>query len=130
MTRIASCSCGQLTAACEGEPVRRSICHCLDCQRRTGSAFGVQARWPREAVTIGGRATQYTRISDDGNKVTSWFCPNCGSTVYYGLEGLQDFISVAVGAFADPHFPAPVVCVYEERKHNWVAAPAAAEHMR
>ena len=43
-TRDASCSCGQLHLTCEGEPVRISVCHCLACQQRTGSAFGVQAR--------------------------------------------------------------------------------------
>ena len=56
-TREAQCSCGQLRLTCEGEPVRISICHCLDCQRRTGSVFGTQARFPRGQVTrIEGRA--------------------------------------------------------------------------
>jgi hypothetical protein len=41
MPRIASCTCGQLNAQCMGEPVRISVCHCFDWQRRTGSAFGV-----------------------------------------------------------------------------------------
>jgi hypothetical protein len=50
--RLASCSCGQLTAEVSGEPVRVSICHCLACQRRTGSVFGEQARFPRVDVTI------------------------------------------------------------------------------
>ncbi len=54
-SRIASCSCGQLRATCQGEPVRISICHCLECQKRTGSVFAVQARYPRESVTIVGR---------------------------------------------------------------------------
>lgn len=34
-TRQASCSCGQLRLTCAGEPVRISVCHCLECQRRT-----------------------------------------------------------------------------------------------
>ena len=57
-TRQASCSCGQLSVTCEGEPVRISICHCNACQKRTGSVFGTQARFPREQVTIEGRSTQ------------------------------------------------------------------------
>ena len=45
-TRTATCSCGQLRLACEGEPVRISICHCLECQKRTGSIFGaMDAAW-------------------------------------------------------------------------------------
>jgi len=73
MTRIATCSCGQLSVTCEGEPVRISMCHCLECQKRTGSTFGAQARWPREKVTISGSSTQYVRVGDSGNKVTFIF---------------------------------------------------------
>jgi hypothetical protein len=40
MTRTASCSCGQLQIICEGEPIRRAVCHCLASQRRTGSLRG------------------------------------------------------------------------------------------
>ena len=59
MERVASCRCGQLTATCRGEPVRVSVCHCLNCQKRSGSAFAAQARWPDDQVTITG-ATQMT----------------------------------------------------------------------
>jgi hypothetical protein len=41
--RYAACGCEQLQLTAEGDPVRISVCHCLACQRRTGSAFGVQA---------------------------------------------------------------------------------------
>jgi len=44
--RLASCSCGQLMARASGDPVRNPICHCLTCQRRTGSPFAQQARFP------------------------------------------------------------------------------------
>jgi hypothetical protein len=54
--RIATCSCEQLKVTCTGEPVRISMCHCLACQRRTGSVFGVQARFPSDNVQIEGRA--------------------------------------------------------------------------
>ena len=64
-TRRASCSCGQLSVICEGEPVRVSICHCLACQQRTGSVFGVQARFRREKVAIEGRASEFVRIGDE-----------------------------------------------------------------
>lgn len=127
--RLASCSCGQLTAQVVGEPVRISICHCLACQRRTGSVFGEQARFPREAVSVAGVSTEYVRTGDEGSQVRFHFCPSCGSTVYYELEGLENFLAIPVGAFADPGFPAPRVSVYEERKHAWVLPPADAERI-
>jgi hypothetical protein len=128
-TRRAACSCGQLNLATEGEPVRISMCHCLACQRRTGSAFGVQARFPRDKVSIAGRSTQYVRTADSGNQVTFHFCPDCGSTVYYRLDQAPDMIAVPVGAFADPAFPAPKVSIYEARRHAWAGAPADVEHL-
>ena len=127
--RLASCSCGQLTARVNGEPLRVSICHCLSCQRRTGSVFGGQARFSRESVTISGVSTEYVRVGDEGSKIKFHFCPVCGSTVYYEPEGLEAFVAVPVGAFADPGFPTPSVSVYEERMHQWVVPPPAAEHI-
>jgi hypothetical protein len=127
--RIASCSCGQLTAEVRGDPVRISICHCLACQRRTGSAFGEQARFPRANVTATGVSTEYVRAGDEGPGARFHFCPVCGATVYYELLGQDAFIGIPVGAFADPGFPAPSVSVYEERMHKWVIPPAGAERM-
>jgi hypothetical protein len=112
-----------------GEPVRISICHCLACQRRTGSVFGEQARFPREGVSISGVSSEYVRVGDEGSRARFHFCPNCGSTVYYEPGGLEAFLTIPVGAFADPDFPAPRVSVYESRKHHWVVAPPEAEHI-
>jgi hypothetical protein len=128
-TRRAACSCGQLHVTTEAEPIRISMCHCLACQRRTGSTYGVQARFPREKVTIEGRSTEYLRIGDEGGRATFHFCPECGATVYYYIDDLPDVIAIPVGAFADPAFPAPRVSVYEARKHAWVGIPADAEHI-
>jgi hypothetical protein len=123
-TRTAACSCGQLRLACEGEPVRISICHCLECQKRTGSVFAVQVRFPREAVAIEGRAARWSRTGDDddGGTADFGFCPTCGSTVFWEPREHPDLIYVAVGAFADPAFPPPLVSVYEERAHPWALA--------
>ena len=80
-TRFAACVCGQLTASCSGDPAQVSLCHCLACQRRTGSIYGIAAFFPRESVVVVGDAKAYTRSSDSGYPVTFHFCPHCGSTV-------------------------------------------------
>ena len=127
--RIASCSCGQLTATTSDDPVRVGVCHCLACQRRTGSVFGAQARFRNENVEFSGQSNQYVRVGDEGSKTTFNFCPNCGATVYYVSEGREGFTAIPVGAFAEPDFPAPTISVYEERKHSWVSLPANIEHL-
>jgi hypothetical protein len=129
-TRIASCSCGQLTLTARGEPVRISICHCLACQRRTGSVFGAQSRFPLDAVEITGQSRIYVRIGDEGNEITHHFCPDCGSTLHYAVAGFDDGrIAIPVGAFADPGFPPPTISVYEDRRHAWLGLPADIEHL-
>ena len=125
----ASCSCGQLSARISGDPIRVSVCHCLACQRRTGSVFGAQARFRAELVTISGVSTQYVRVGDEGGRAVFNFCPTCGATVYYTIEGAADHIAIPVGAFADPAFAAPTFSVYEERMHSWVQMPNDIEHM-
>jgi hypothetical protein len=124
ITRRAACSCGQLDLTCEGEPVRISVCHCLECQRRTGGVFGDQAWFHHNQIThIAGTSTRFVRLSDSGRAVAFEFCPICGSTVYWKAEGFPDLIAVAVGAFADPAFPAPTYSVWERRRHHWVEIP-------
>jgi len=119
-TRTATCRCGQLSATCAGDPQRISVCHCLNCQKRSGSSFAAQARWPDEAVTWAGEFRTWTAPGEPGKQATFRFCPTCGSTVGFQAEGLPGLTAIAVGAFADPAFPPPVYSVYEERKHGWV----------
>lgn len=113
---------------CAGDPVRVSLCHCLACQQRTGSVFGAQARFRRDQVTaMEGRASTYIRVGDSGRAITFHFCPICGSTVYWELPGMPEFLVVAVGSFADPDFLAPSVSIYEARQHAWTRHLASVE---
>ena len=119
-TRTASCRCGQLAVTVSGDPVRVSVCHCLACQKRTGSAFSAQARWPAECVTIEGRSSSWTRTADSGQTTTYHFCPECGSTVHYTGGNFPDVIAIPMGAFDDPYIASPDYSVWERRKHEWV----------
>lgn len=123
-TRTAACRCGQLQAECTGNPVRISICHCLNCQKRSGSAFAAQARWPEAQVSLRGAFKTWSARGDSGRCATFRFCPDCGSTVAFSLDSMPGMIAVATGAFADPTFPAPEISNYESRKHPWLAIVA------
>src|SRR5258707_11015386 len=119
--RHAACNCGQLRLTCEGEPVRISTCHCLECQRRTGAVLSNQAWFERRQVTsITGNSTQFKRSADSGKSIIFQFCPICGSTVYLEAEGFPGLLAVAVGSFADSDFPAPKHSVLEKKRHRLV----------
>lgn len=119
-TRTATCRCGQFTATVTGEPVRISVCHCLNCQKRSGSAFAAQARWPDDRVALAGDYREWSTTGESGGTGTFRFCPTCGSTVAYRVDVMPGLTAIAIGAFADPAFPAPSFSMYENRKHRWV----------
>jgi hypothetical protein len=144
-TRTASCNCGQLRVTCTGpDPDRVVMCNCYLCQKQTGSPFSLQARFPNEQVKIEGKSTAWkfpidgaepvnyrTCAGTDGitnsaaDVVTSHFCPDCGSTVYYFRKSDPARTGVKVGAFADPTFPPPMGSGFEEYAHPWVKNIAA-----
>jgi hypothetical protein len=121
MTRIAHCCCGSLRAEAAVEPVFVAACHCMECQRRTGSPFSVSTYFPKEQVRAEGPSKVYERGSDSGRKIEFHFCPDCGSTVFWSAEAFSDLIGIALGAFADPSMPSPSVSVWEMTRHAWVA---------
>jgi len=89
----------------------------------------MQARFSSDQVSIKGASSEYTRTADSGNRINFYFCPECGSTIYYQLSDTPDMIAIPVGAFADPEFPPPVFSVYEARQHTWVGLPDNIEHI-
>lgn len=101
--------------------MRVSVCHCLQCKRRSGSAFSAQARWPAEQVTFSGPFSTWSRQGESGGLCRFHFCPTCGSTIAYEIEMMPGLVAVPMGAFADPSFPPPAFSVFEERRHPWVA---------
>ena len=124
----ARCSCGALTLTLT-KPARLTIaCHCLDCQRRTGAPFGVGAFYPAEAVAVSGATRQFTRGAASGGKVHTYFCPTCGSSIFWKADNLPSLIGVAVGTLADPPFAAPAKSIFEQSKQAWVRIDGAVEH--
>ena len=121
-SRIASCCCGQLRIEVQGEPRGVGVCHCLACQQRTGSVFAALASFAAP-YKVTGKATEYVRTGDQGARFRFRFCPVCGTSLFHTEEGYDGSVSVAVGAFADPEFPAPTVSVYDCRRHPWVRLP-------
>jgi len=121
-SREAACHCGQLRLEVAGEPFSVSICNCLACQRRTGSAFGMQAGFKADQVQVTGRFGDYSRISDEADRKEHvfHFCPDCGSQVFSTEPTEPDLVVVSVGSFADPSFPPPTVSGYDSRRYPWV----------
>src|SRR6516162_11874791 len=88
MDRTTRCQCGALRAKVTGEPVRVIICHCIDCQGRTGAAFSYNVRFERTQVQLEGTGCCYEREARGSRKIRNYFCPTCGTTVYWETGSL------------------------------------------
>ena len=120
MNRKATCSCGSLKVHCTGEPELVSVCHCIACQKRTGTPYGIAAFFQRENIEVSGAYKNFRRSSDSGYEVVFHFCGNCGSTVFWEPLRKHDMIAIGVGSFGEPNFPKPSKEVYTECRHSWI----------
>jgi hypothetical protein len=93
----------------------------MECQRRTGSPFGVSTYFAKDMVRTEGRSKVYVRGSDSGRKIEIHFCPDCGSSVFWYAEVVPNLIGIAFGTFTDPSMPRPTLSVWEQTRHPWVS---------
>ena len=124
----ARCQCGALTATVAAPSPAIVACHCLACQRRTGAPFGVAVYYPADAVELTGLPRIYTRPTATSGAFTTRFCGDCGSSLWWTTGKHPAMIGIALGAFGDPDWPAPVRTVWEETCHAWVDVAALPQH--
>ena len=125
----ASCRCGQLQASASGDPVRVSVCHCRNCQKRSGSAFAAQARFPVANVRTEGEAATWPEAGVSGAVSDFHFCRTCGTTLWFRSRSQPETIAVPLGNFEPGHGLEPTVSVWEERQEPWVSIVGeAVEH--
>ena len=121
----ARCLCGALALSLPEPPSKLVIaCHCVDCQRRTGSTFGIGVFYDRDRVTVqGADIRNFERGSASRSSVKFHFCGGCGSNVYWEPARAPGLIGVAAGAFTDPSFARPKQSVWTRNKPAWLHLP-------
>ena len=121
--RVASCACGAVRVTTRGKPAVVNACACLDCQKRSGSAFSYTAFFPNEAVRIKGETRAFRTIREARRWHDASFCVECGVSILSQLE-VFPHLTGAVGCFGDPEFDAPGGFYWAKRRHRWLGAPA------
>lgn len=98
------------------------MCHCRNCKKRTGSAFGWSTYFADDQIT--GKAGDVAVYAIDGaNPQQRWFCRNCGSTLFWKMASLPGHTGVADGCFADNPLGAPSATVANDSRCAWVGLP-------
>jgi hypothetical protein len=127
MTRVleGGCACGAVRYRLGSEPMFVHCCHCLDCQRQTGSAFVLNALIETDRVAVLSGAPAPVAVPTDSGRPHEIFrCPTCHTALWsdYGRRGVLRF--VRVGTLDDPSALQPDVHIYTRSKLPWVALPA------
>lgn len=119
---VARCSCGQLAVELEGDPVLNALCHCSDCCRRTGSAFGWQAYF-LEGQVKETRGTAKSRAVPVAEPQTRHFCPDCGTTLWWTSGTAPGMVGIAGGAFDAGVLGEPIASYRDDNRCAWLAVP-------
>lgn len=125
MQRTATCACGQTSITVEGDPQRHGVCHCTNCKRRTGSAFGISSYFPKANVVDkkGDTAVYALHNAAQNHDQERHFCPKCGTTLFWFISSSPELIGVAGGCFADEGLPEPTYSVTHRKKEGWLSLP-------
>ena len=118
------CSCAAVTYRLTSPPMFVHCCHCLDCQRQTGSAFVLNALIEADRVEIlSGETQPCPQPTDSGRPHLIHRCPTCGSAMWSTYGGLTAIRFVRVGTLEVPSAVQPDVHIYTRSKQPWVALP-------
>ena len=113
------CLCGAVHYTAQAPDVV-VVCHCRDCQKWTGSAFGVLARLPQSAIEILGALKTFTKTADSGKPIVRHFCPECGSPITEESAAAPGMVYLNAGTLDDPTFVTPTIEIYCDRELSWV----------
>lgn len=122
MVRKATCCCGDCFIEVEGEPAINAICHCRNCKKRTGSAFGWSTYFADTQVRHSAGTVQ-TYLIEGHNRQRRSFCARCGTTLFWTAAAMPGHTGIAGGAFADHPFPEPSATVSNGGRCNWLTLP-------
>ena len=117
------CACGAVRYRLTSEPLFVHCCHCLNCQRQTGSAFVINLLIEADRVEVlTGRPEPVDAPRDDGSAQRIFRCPSCQVAVFseYGWPELR---FVRAGTLDEPSAVTPDVHIFTKSKAPWVTLP-------
>lgn len=125
--REGGCQCGAIRYRSREEPIVLAVCHCKECQRQSGSAFGMSLVVPKDSFEIlRGEVKTFSRSSDSGRTVVCAFCPTCGTRIYHQATYLPNTLNIKPGTLDDTSWLQPDLHAWTKSKQSWVPIPEGA----
>ncbi|NIS07161.1 MAG: hypothetical protein GWN21_18295 [Gammaproteobacteria bacterium] len=111
------CLCGAVQYSSSSAPTFQANCHCDDCRRSGGGAYASFVFVPASSLSVHqGETASYQHLSDSGNMMTKFFCPQCGSQLFTSNSGRPERRGIRVGTIDDASWFEPAMNVYTCRK--------------
>ena len=114
------CLCGKVRYSANADPAFVGVCHCTDCQKFTGSAFSVVVALPKDALSVQGKVSTFSKPGDSGQPLQRCFCPECGSPVVEEAAVMPGIVMIGVGTLDDPSWVKPAMQIYCDSAQPWV----------
>lgn len=115
------CQCGKVRYEIRAKPLTLYACHCTECQRQTGSAFGMSMSVPRDAVYIlQGEPQPWSRGSASGREVICFFCRECGTRLFHQPTRNPHITNIKPGTLDDTSWLQPVANLWTRSAQPWV----------
>jgi hypothetical protein len=116
------CACGAVRYRLTSDPLFVHCCHCLNCQRQTGSAFVINVLIEADRVEVLEGEPQPVAVPRSGGKKQIWRCPICQIAVFSQYTRRQ-IRFVRAGTLDDPAAVEPDVHIFTRSKLPWVTLP-------
>jgi hypothetical protein len=121
MPQIAGgCLCGKVRYSANAEPAFVGVCHCTDCQKYSGSAFSVVVGLAKDALSVEGNTTTYSKPGDSGQPTQRRFCPACGSPIVEEVAVMPDMVMIGAGTLDDASWVKPGMQIFCDSAQSWV----------
>jgi hypothetical protein len=118
------CQCGRVRYEINAKPLSAYVCHCTECQRQSGSAFGLSLAVPRDAVVIvSGTPATWRRVLESGRIISCLFCSDCGVRLLHNPERNPRASIVKPGTLDDTTWLKPVGHIWTRSAQPWVQIP-------
>jgi hypothetical protein len=130
-SRKGGCLCGNVRYEVTNSPLWVGVCHCINCQKQSGSSFSLVAAFCRDDVTVTGVLKTFVDVAASANEVWRKFCPDCGSPVLTdNAAAVEDnVIFVKAGTMDNTDGLAPTMHFWTKSKQEWYSPEAGPSMM-
>jgi len=117
------CLCGAIRYALGAAPLLAYVCHCHDCQTRSGAAFTLTLVIRTADLAVTGTVESAPRPMRSGRDIEHAYCPSCRVPLFSRASAAPDYMSLRAGTLDDAHWVLPIAQVFVESAIPWAVIP-------